>query len=387
MVIAFLPGPDLRLLGRSAQARNRRVAERVGATIVTAEALPSTAEDVAIVVPADVAISAVLFKDQRFIDACRASLAGERTPVWAASSPGAAVLVGAPDRLRPIVSAIGIAAGAGLTSAGEHFGRVQVDADGILEIASRADRAQASWRIVQRTGKATDGWVARNFNRPLSRPMSYALLGLGLNANHASLVTLLFGFAAAGIAAAAGYWPLLITGVMFQFASVLDGVDGEMARATLTESESGARLDTIVDQLTYVTCFIGVMIGWVREGGAQSALLWTVGLSLALVFSLARAGRFVARYAENASFVFIDRSIRRAANDTGLATLKMAAAAFTLLRRDVFAAIFLVVSLTGFRVLIPALIAWGIVVANFTFSFHRRELADAARAERLPATS
>lgn len=377
MVIAFLPGPDVRLLGRSAHERNRRVAERVGATVVAPEALPPAGDEVAILVPPDHAISAVLFKDQRFVDACRATLAS-RTPVLAAASPQVAVVVGPADRVRAI---------AGDRSRADGLERVQVDADGILALGSRARRAHASWRIVQRTAKATDGWVSRNFNRPLSRPISYVLLGIGLNANHASLLTLLFGFAAAVIAAGPGYWPLLITGVMFQFASVLDGVDGEMARATLTESESGARLDTIVDQLTYVTCFIGVMIGWVREGGGQSALLWTIGLGVALVFSLARAGRFVARYAENASFVFIDRSIRRAATDTGLATLKMAAAAFTLLRRDVFAAIFLGVSLTGLRVLIPALIAWGIVVANFTFSYHRRELADAARALRLPATS
>jgi CDP-L-myo-inositol myo-inositolphosphotransferase len=182
---------------------------------------------------------------------------------------------------------------------------------------------------------------------------------------------------------APGYYPLLWTGVLFQLASILDGVDGEMARATLTESEAGARLDTIVDQLTYVTCFAGVTIGWFREGGGQTVLWWTIGVGLALVLSLARGGRFVARYAENASFVFIDRAVRRAARDTGRATLQLAAAAFTLLRRDVFAVVFLAVALTGQRALVPALITFGVVVANATFSAHHRDLVAAAAAERL----
>ena len=256
----------------------------------------------------------------------------------------------------------------------------------ILDLSTRQHRRRAERLILRRTGKATDGWVSRHWNRPVSRAISAVLLSLGLAASHASILTLLLGFATAAIAMAPGYYPMLWTGVLFQFASILDGVDGEMARATLTESEAGARLDTFVDQLTYLTCFAGITIGWIREGSGRTVLWWTVGVGIALVVSLARGGRFVARHAENASFVFIDRAVRRAARDTGLATLQVAAGAFTLLRRDVFAVIFLAVGFTGQRVLVPALIAFGVIVANATFSVHHRELAAAATAERLSPT-
>ena len=79
--------------------------------------------------------------------------------------------------------------------------------------------------------------------------------------------------------------------------------------------------------------------------------------------------------------MIIDRSVRRAARDTGRVTLRLAALLFTLLRRDLFAVLFLGVSLTGQRAAVPVLILAGTLVANLTFSLHGREMADAARAE------
>jgi len=83
--------------------------------------------------------------------------------------------------------------------------------------------------------------------------------------------------------------------------------------------------------------------------------------------------------------VFVDRAVRRAATDTGRLPLRLAAASFTLLRRDLFAVIFLGASLTGFRALMPALILAGVVIANLTFSFFARELVAAAGSERAEA--
>jgi CDP-L-myo-inositol myo-inositolphosphotransferase len=225
--------------------------------------------------------------------------------------------------------------------------------------------------------------VARRFNRPISRVVSFGLLTLGLSASHASILTLLTGLFGAAVACRPGYQGYVLAGILFQLASVLDGVDGEMARATLTESEAGARLDTIVDHVTYVAFFAGVTIGWVRQGDGGQVVVWTVVTAGALVLSLVRGARFVAEHAPDASFVFIDRSVRRAAQDSSGTMLRTAAGLFTLLRRDVFAVIFLLTSFTGQRLLVPALVAFGVFVANFTFSIYDRELAAAAAAERL----
>lgn len=319
-VVVLLPGPDVRVLGMSVRTRNERVARRAGASVMSAEDLARHPNASAVLVPAD-----------RLIDL---------------------------GRFPPATS------------------------DAMFDVSTPAARRRAAWTILRSTGKASDGWISRHWNRPISRLVSFALLGLGLRANHASILTLVVGLASAAIAAEPGYVALVTMGVLFQLASVVDGVDGEMARATLTESEAGARLDTIVDQVTYVACFVGAMVGWAREGGGTSVVIWAMTIAGALILSLLRAGRFVSRYAPNASFVFVDRSVRRAASDTGRPALRAAAALFALLRRDLFAVIFLAVSFTGQRVLIPALVVFGIVVANVTFSVYRRELDQAAVALR-----
>jgi 1L-myo-inositol 1-phosphate cytidylyltransferase / CDP-L-myo-inositol myo-inositolphosphotransferase len=310
-----------------------------------------------------------LFADSGFVDATHLA-----SPVWVDDvEGGGSVLVG-PAQL--------VAALVGDPTASGALPRRAAGPGTILNIATPAARRRATTVVLRATQKPTDGWVSRHFNRPVSRAFSRVALMLGMSATMASLSTLVVGLVCAWVAAQPGYLPLIVTGILFHLASVLDGVDGEIARATLTESAAGARVDTIVDQMTYLACFAGVTVGWVREGSGLMAAQSTALVGVALVASLIRAGRFVSRHAENASFVVIDRAVRRAARETGRIPLRVAAAAFTLLRRDLFALLFLGVSLTGLRGSIPALIFAGVVVANVTFSVYGAELADAARAER-----
>jgi CDP-L-myo-inositol myo-inositolphosphotransferase len=318
-----------------------------------------------VVVPPDVLLAVTLFQQQL-----------PEQPTWLESEDGAAVLCGPAQALSPLLSDLSLAA---------DLPRTVALAGSLFAIGTYTERQRALWSVLKQTGKPTDGWVARHFNRPISRVFSFVLLSLGLRASHASAITLLVGLFAALIAARPGYIPLVIMGLLFQMASVLDGVDGEMARATLTESNEGARLDAIVDQVTYVACFVGVTWGWAREGGGMQVLAWTGAIAVALVLSLLRGAQFVQRFAPDASFVFIDRTVRRAARESDLMPLRMAASGFTLLRRDLFAVVFFLVSLLGRRILIPALVVFGIVLANVTLTAYRREIEAAALLERSAA--
>ena len=321
----------------------------------------------AVLVPADVAIDVPLFP-----------LPDLSTATWIESSDGAAVLAG---RWRDVA---GFARDtASLAAARNTLPQRPAAAGALFNTSTAAARRKASWAILRRTEKPSDGWVSRQINRPVSRVLSRALLWMRLSAWHASAMTFLVGMMGAVIAARPGYAAFVEMGVLFQIASILDGVDGEIARATLTESEAGALLDTIIDHATYAAFFIGVTVGWAREGGSAQGLWWTVVVVLALLLSLMRGARFVARHAPNESFVFIDRSVRRAAQDSGHMSLRAAASLFALLRRDAFAVIFLATSLTGRRAFVPCMIAFGVAVANFTFSRYGRELAAAAIRERL----
>jgi len=88
-----------------------------------------------------------------------------------------------------------------------------------------------------------DGFVARNFNRRLSLPISERIVDFA-NPNQLTILTFLFGIFSAFVALV--NTPL--GGILYQISSILDGIDGEVARASLKTSRFGAWLDSILDR-------------------------------------------------------------------------------------------------------------------------------------------
>ena len=90
-----------------------------------------------------------------------------------------------------------------------------------------------------------DGIVSRYLNRPLSRPMARALSGTPTTPNQMTLFTLLLSVVAAAFVAAGWNIP---GGILIQAVSVVDGVDGELARLKGMASRFGAVLDAVTDR-------------------------------------------------------------------------------------------------------------------------------------------
>ncbi len=172
---------------------------------------------------------------------------------------------------------------------------VDAKADGIA-----LDRRGASAEILRRTGKAGDGPVSRWLNRPISRRLSaLLLLAPGVRPIHATAGTALLALAMF-VSMIAGGAPGLVAGaILFQAASIFDGVDGELARATFRSSQAGAVLDSIVDAATNILFVLGLTINLFLSGAplavplaAWGFALWLLGLSL-ISWRAARArGRF-----------------------------------------------------------------------------------------------
>jgi phosphatidylglycerophosphate synthase len=361
--LLLLPGPDARLLGMSVRTRNTRVAARYGAVVVTLDELAVTDASLTVLVPPSVAIDAGLFP----LPAVEHATWLESNGPQSLKVP--AVLVGPSAELRVYAANL---------EAARDLPKRAIPEGSLLDVSSPAALRRAGWWLLQRTGKANDGWVSRVINRRISRVVSYALLTMRFSPAHATALVLLVGLAAGAIGSQPGPVALAMTGILFQLASVLDGVDGEIARTTLTESEAGARLDAAVDRVTLAMGFLGVTAGWVREGADWTVLAWMTILGVAITLSALRTARFVGRHAPHAEVPLIDRSIRRAARESGGLALRVSA---TLLQRDAFALLFMGVGFTGIRALVPILATAGVLIANAAFSVHEEELAAAVRAE------
>jgi phosphatidylglycerophosphate synthase len=86
-------------------------------------------------------------------------------------------------------------------------------------------------------------------------------------------------------------WRLLAS-ILFLASTTIDGIDGELARLQMRETEWGGRLDVITDNIVHVAIFAGVFIGVYRES-TNPIFLWLLLLQLG-GFALAALSTFMA---------------------------------------------------------------------------------------------
>ena len=128
-----------------------------------------------------------------------------------------------------------------------------VDLEGLfwIDVDTPADRRRAERMLASLAArKPLDGPVSRRINRRLSGPISLVLLRAGVSPGAATVATFFFALAAAAVLALGVVWPaaLVAGGILVQLASILDGVDGEIARASLRTSPFGGFLDSVLDR-------------------------------------------------------------------------------------------------------------------------------------------
>jgi len=118
--------------------------------------------------------------------------------------------------------------------------------------------------------RESDGPVSRYLNRPLSTRLSMAVAPLRLPPDLVSFVALLLGLLAAGLLAAGEG---VVGGVMAHAASVVDGVDGEVARLQIRARPRGAMLDGVLDRLADAAIMAGLGLWALRHAASPSVVL------------------------------------------------------------------------------------------------------------------
>lgn len=246
------------------------------------------------------------------MDRCTVTVPDTWTPS-ALTRDEAARLAGAMQvNFRPETEAIAQAAPDALLVSGERLLRASTLANGPLDlagglaIAGQAGAAElASLRegggdrglellgrsILAATSKPTDGIVSHYVNRPISQFISHRLLAFPhIRPIHATWGTALLAFAMVLCLLAGTERGLIAGALLFQAASIFDGVDGEIARATFRTTPQGAALDSLVDAATNL-CFVGgVVLNLYLDGEHQAALAGAAGLAM-LAFGMTVIGR------------------------------------------------------------------------------------------------
>jgi 1L-myo-inositol 1-phosphate cytidylyltransferase / CDP-L-myo-inositol myo-inositolphosphotransferase len=150
------------------------------------------------------------------------------------------------------------------------------------------------WAIVRTTGKAGDGLVSRWLNRPVSQRISWLLLHIpALRPLHVTIFNALLAALIVLVLVLGGHAGLIAGGILFHLASVLDGVDGEMARATFRTTRRGATLDSAVDMATNFSFLLGLTLNLWWRGDALLGWMgvWSIAAMLIGNYLIARRTR------------------------------------------------------------------------------------------------
>ena len=124
--------------------------------------------------------------------------------------------------------------------------------------------------------KDTDGFFARHFDRKISGAISRILLRTPITPNQITLGVTFIGIGAGWLFAQPGYGSKVAGAFVFLLTSILDGCDGEVARAKKLISKLGGWLDLWGDNVVHVAVFYGLGVGLMRDSG--NPLYWKLGL-------------------------------------------------------------------------------------------------------------
>jgi CDP-L-myo-inositol myo-inositolphosphotransferase len=157
-----------------------------------------------------------------------------------------------------------------------------------LPIANDKQRKQAQNMLLAALRKSVDGLISRHINRRFSLAMTRILMHTRVRPNHVTAFALLVSIAGAvtaSFATAGNAWWLLVGAVFWQLASMLDGIDGELARLKFAESKIGEWFDTLTDDIGKFVFFVGSGVGAAAVSG-QSLWLQLCLISVAIQAAL-----------------------------------------------------------------------------------------------------
>jgi phosphatidylglycerophosphate synthase len=243
-------------------------------------------------------------------------------------------------------------------------------------VGDGGDVACAEGWLLRGSGKSRDGFVSRYLNRPISRTVSRFLVKTSITPNLWTILITAFPVIGFLFLIRGTYPGFVIGALLFNLHSILDGCDGEIARAKYLDSEKGPGVDAIGDLIALLLFSIGLGFGLFR-GAHQNLVSQWAFLSegvLASVFIALRLGPdhvldLLRRGPAAVVFTKDDERLRRSGGR--FFGDRLTSLGFELAKRDVAFFLFLIViALGGARWILHLLFIYA--VATWTLSWRGR---------------
>lgn len=133
------------------------------------------------------------------------------------------------------------------------------------------------WRLIRRVSERHERWLfSTHVNRPLSNLITYLLLETRVTPNQVSLSTIPVALLSS---LSYLYDRPIIGGLLLQLSSILDGVDGEIARASGVASPLGRVIDSLCDRVVEASVCLAIgYSSWFSSGSLLGFLYAVLGL-------------------------------------------------------------------------------------------------------------
>ncbi|MCP4131525.1 MAG: CDP-alcohol phosphatidyltransferase family protein [bacterium] len=193
-----------------------------------------------------------------------------------------------------------------------------------FQLNTDADIKRASGLVSGYIIANTGGFLAQKINKRISIPISSVLAKTRVHPNYLTVFNMLIGImssvfvcmaARAHLSAESSflmeYSFMALGGLFFQLASILDGVDGEVAKFTFKVSRIGGILDTVSDNLTLIMFLVSasyihhVYMGDYLDGcfSLISILVMTIGVIILFILMIS----YISKHSDTGSFVAYDK--------------------------------------------------------------------------------
>jgi phosphatidylglycerophosphate synthase len=233
------------------------------------------------------------------------------------------------------------------------------------------------------SGGTTEGFFTQQIRR-WSIPLSRRLLPLSVSPNQVTLAGFALAVTAGLSFSIGGYWAGVAGALLYFVSTVLDCVDGEVARGSLSESRYGAWLETITDYLSYFAVLGGIVWGEVKVAGfcdhAKAAIV-SGAASLAIVSIVGYLRYRIARENPGALDDALAAELKQ-----GSPIQRFAGWSRHLIKRSFFAHLVVFQALIGHVPALTEIWAYGAVAALVLTAGVSAHLVQRVRVGSLPAT-
>lgn len=166
--------------------------------------------------------------------------------------------------------------------------RERADVVAGVELVDEDARRRAEWTLIRGSNKSYEGPVDALINWRFSMRITrwLARRSLAITPNHVTVCAILVGLCASAVASGlvgiTGWAQFAIAGVLLQVNSILDSVDGELARLRFQYSKVGQWMDNLSDDIVdnLFVASVGYALGgvwlWIGAGAAAGRVLVSV---------------------------------------------------------------------------------------------------------------